>query len=142
MGKSMKADYQKYGAPIVIDDRTVGVLLATAEHLTPIYEETMLLQQLVEDLRLLSLADAGQLWSIRSSVDVTGLLSGVAEGAGAVAEDKGILLRVDVPQMLLVVDGEVDRRQPKASPRALTTRDVGRRTVDATSIARTSSAIW
>jgi len=114
----MKADYQKYGAPIVIDDRTVGVLLATAEHLTPIYEETMLLQRLVEDPRLLSLADAGQLRSIRSNVDVTGLFSGVAEGAGAVAEDKGILLRVDVPQMPLVVDGEADRRQPKVARRS------------------------
>jgi signal transduction histidine kinase len=86
-----------------------GVYPTDIEHLTPIYEETMLLQRLVEDLRLLSLADAGQLQLIRSDVDVERLLAGVAEGAQAVAQDKGVTLRVEMPEELLVVDGDADR---------------------------------
>ncbi len=86
-----------------------GIYPADVEHLTPIYEETMLLQRLVEDLRLLSLADAGQLQLIRSDVDVERLLAGIAESAQAVAQDKGITLQVETPEEPLVVDGDADR---------------------------------
>jgi signal transduction histidine kinase len=86
-----------------------GVYPLDAEHLAPIHEETMLLQRLVEDLRLLSLADAEQIRLIRSDVDVDRLLNGVAESAQAVAEDKGISLRVDLPEQRIVVDGDADR---------------------------------
>jgi signal transduction histidine kinase len=86
-----------------------GVYPVDAEHLEPVYQETILLQRLVEDLRLLSLADAGQLELIRSDVDVQGLLSGVADGAQAIARDKGITLRVEMPPEPLVVDGDRDR---------------------------------
>jgi signal transduction histidine kinase len=86
-----------------------GIYPADIEHLTPIYEETLLLQRLVEDLRLLSLADAGQLELIRSDVDVEQLLSGVAESAQAVAQDRGITLHVETPEEPLVVDGDADR---------------------------------
>ena len=86
-----------------------GVYAADAEHLTSIHEETMLLQRLVEDLRLLSLADAGQLKLVRTDVDIAALLNGVSDSAVAVVEDKGVSLRVDVPQEPLVVDGDADR---------------------------------
>jgi len=86
-----------------------GVYTVDVEHITPIYEETMLLQRLVEDLRLLSLADAGQLELVRSEVDVERLLTGVAEGTQAVAQDKGITLQVETPEQPLVVDGDADR---------------------------------
>ena len=86
-----------------------GVYPADVEHLTSIHEETMLLQRLVEDLRLLSLADAGQLQLVRTDVDVAVLLNGIADSAWAVAEDKGISWRVDVPPEPLVVDGDADR---------------------------------
>jgi two-component system OmpR family sensor kinase/two-component system sensor histidine kinase BaeS len=86
-----------------------GVYSADIEHLTPIYEETLLLQRLVEDLRLLSLVDAGQLELVRSDVDVERLLVGVAEGAQAVAQDKGITLQVETPEEPLVIDGDADR---------------------------------
>jgi two-component system sensor histidine kinase BaeS len=69
----------------------------------------MLLQRLVEDLRLLSLADAGQLYLVPGDVDVAVLLERVAEGAQAVAEDKGIALRVDLAPGPLVVEGDADR---------------------------------
>jgi signal transduction histidine kinase len=85
-----------------------GVYPADVEHLAPIYEETLLLQRLVEDLRLLSLAEAGQLRLMRSDVDVEELLRGIAEGAQAVAQDKGIVLQVDVPEPSRIV-GDADR---------------------------------
>ncbi len=86
-----------------------GVYPPDAEHLTPIYEETMLLQRLVEDLRLLSLADAGQLPLKRAEVDVESLLRSVAEGAQVVAEDKGIDLKVEVSPPPPTAYGDADR---------------------------------
>jgi signal transduction histidine kinase len=76
------------------------------EHLAPVYEETVLLQRLVEDLRLLSLADAGQLQLVRSDVNVTKLLSGIADSVQAIAQDKGISLRVDTAEASLGVDAD------------------------------------
>jgi two-component system sensor histidine kinase BaeS len=64
---------------------------------------------LVEDLRLLSLADAGQLQLIRTDVDMGELLGGVADSAQAMAEAKAISLRVDAPVERLVIDGDADR---------------------------------
>ena len=86
-----------------------GIYPTDAEHLGPIYEETLLLQRLVEDLRLLSLADAGQLRLIHTDVDVRALLTGVAESAQAVADDKGVVLHIDAPQDPVVTSGDVDR---------------------------------
>jgi len=86
-----------------------GVYPADAEHLAAIHEETMLLQRLVEDLRLLSLADTGQLKLVHTDVDVAALLNGIAEGAQAVAEDKGVTMRVDLPSAPLLIDGDADR---------------------------------
>jgi signal transduction histidine kinase len=75
-----------------------GIYPVDAEHLEPIYQETVLLQRLVEDLRLLTLADGGQLELIRSDVDVERLLRSVREGAEAIAQEKGVSLHVDVQQ--------------------------------------------
>ena len=86
-----------------------GIYSPDTEHLTLIHEETLLLQRLVEDLRLLTLADAGQLALICTDVDVVDLLNGVANSARAVAEDKGISLHVDVSQDSLVIYGDADR---------------------------------
>jgi signal transduction histidine kinase len=86
-----------------------GVYSPDTEHLATIYEETLLLQRLVEDLRLLSLADAGQLQLIRTDVDVGELLAGVTESARAVAEDKGVILRLDVAPEPIRVEGDIDR---------------------------------
>jgi signal transduction histidine kinase len=86
-----------------------GVYPVDAEHLEPIYQETVLLQRLVEDLRLLSLADAGQLELIRSDVHVNELLSGVAEGARAIAQDKGISLEMHPAPEPLVISADADR---------------------------------
>ena len=86
-----------------------GIYPADLEHLGSIYQESLLLQRLVEDLRLLSLVDAGQLPLIRTDVDLCALLKGIVESAQAVAEDKGIALHLDVQQQPLVVAGDADR---------------------------------
>lgn len=89
-----------------IDD---GVYPADGEHLAPIYEETMLLQRLVEDLRLLSLVDTGQLPLVRTDVDLSKLLGGVADSARAAAQERRISVKLDVPSETLVVEGDTDR---------------------------------
>jgi signal transduction histidine kinase len=49
---------------------TDGVYALTAENLQPVWEQNRLLNRLVEDLRLISLADAGQLMLQRVWIDV------------------------------------------------------------------------
>jgi signal transduction histidine kinase len=86
-----------------------GLYPLDAEHLVPVHEETLLLQRLVEDLRLLSLAETGQLALERSDLDVAQLLESVVEGTRAVAEDAEISLRIEAPEEDLAVVGDVDR---------------------------------
>jgi len=86
-----------------------GVYPADVEHVGPIYEETLLLQRLVQDLRLLSLADAGQLQLVRAQVDLVALLSGIADSVQAVADDQGTEIQLDLPGEPLVVEGDADR---------------------------------
>ena len=86
-----------------------GVYPVDVEHLGPIYEETILLQRLVQDLRLLSLADAGQLQLVQTDVDLSSLLDGISDSVQAVAEERGVRLRSIVPQEPLVVVGDADR---------------------------------
>jgi signal transduction histidine kinase len=86
-----------------------GIYPTDTEHLGPVYEETLLLQRLVRDLRLLSLADTGQLDLLMTDVDVSSLLRGVVEGARAMADDRGIDISLDLPVGEVVVRGDVDR---------------------------------
>jgi two-component system sensor histidine kinase BaeS len=86
-----------------------GIYPADAEHLGSIYEETLLLQRLVEDLRVLSLADAGQLHLVKTETDLNQLLTGVAESVRAMADDKDVVLTVSVPRSPLVIEGDADR---------------------------------
>ena len=69
-----------------------GVYPASAEHLEPIIEETELLTHLVEDLRLLALAEAGQLALDVRPTDVSDLLRDAAVNFGPQADDREITL--------------------------------------------------
>lgn len=86
-----------------------GVYSTDAEHLVPVHEETLLLQRLVEDLRLLSLAEAGQLSLARSEIDVSRLLESIADGARAVADDQGLTFRVEPPPEPLLLEADQAR---------------------------------
>jgi len=71
-----------------------GVLPATPETLDIIYDEARHLSRLVEDLRTLSLAEAGQLSLQREKIEVGGLLSDVVTSFSGQAEAAGISLEV------------------------------------------------
>jgi two-component system, OmpR family, sensor histidine kinase BaeS len=66
----------------------------TADHIRATLDETRLLARLVEDLRTLSLAEAGQLPMVKEPVDVRDLLADVETGFRPQAEAGGIELRV------------------------------------------------
>jgi two-component system sensor histidine kinase BaeS len=86
-----------------------GLYPADGEHLTPILEETLLLQHLVEDLRLLSLAEAGQLALTYSESDAAQLLESIADGARAMADDKGLTIKVQTPPEPVLLEGDTAR---------------------------------
>ena len=99
----------------ILDD----VYAPTREHIEATLEETRLLTRLVEDLRTLSLAEAGQLPLVREPVDVVELLADVGTSFGGQAEAAGIDLRVEPA---LDPEGNVDGDRPDLT----ITGDVGR----------------
>jgi signal transduction histidine kinase len=78
-----------------------GVYPADAEHLEPILAETRILERLIEDLRTLTLAEAGSLVLHREPTDLRALLTDVVASYRTQAEQAGISLTVtasdDVP---------------------------------------------
>jgi signal transduction histidine kinase len=73
-----------------------GVYPSTSEHLSPILEEIKLLARLVEDLHLLSLAEAGQLILEKRATDVGALLRDAQVNFGPQAADRGVTLALDL----------------------------------------------
>lgn len=88
-----------------------GVYEASPEQLNLLLDETRQLTRLVEDLRTLSLAEAGQLPLEREAVDVNDLLSDVATSFSGQAEAAGVSLRVAESQEIsaLSVVGDAGR---------------------------------
>jgi len=72
-----------------------GVFPAEPEHLEPVLEQTQLLARLVEDLRTLSLAEAGELTLAPVPTDVSKWISSVVGGFRALAADRDIRLSMD-----------------------------------------------
>ncbi|MCC6605505.1 MAG: HAMP domain-containing protein [Anaerolineae bacterium] len=72
------------------------------------HEEVLLLQHLVEDLRTLSLADAGELKLNKRPIDPKALLERTGLAYIMQAEERGLELRVEAPSNLpaILVDGE------------------------------------
>ena len=83
-----------------------GVYPATPKHLGPILEETELLTHLVEDLRLLALAEAGQLTLEKRVMDVGDLLRDAQVNFGPQADDRGVTLALDLPSKLPQIVGD------------------------------------
>jgi two-component system sensor histidine kinase BaeS len=71
-----------------------GVYPADAAHLEPILAETRILERLVEDLRTLTLAEAGSLVLHREPTDLGALLTDVAAAFRSEADQAGISLTV------------------------------------------------
>ncbi|HXF63837.1 MAG TPA: HAMP domain-containing sensor histidine kinase [Caldilineaceae bacterium] len=74
-----------------------------------LYEEVEHLQRLVEDLRVLSLADAGELSLNRRQVDPKALLERTGLAYVVQAEEQGVVLRVAAPEGLPSVTVDTDR---------------------------------
>jgi two-component system OmpR family sensor kinase/two-component system sensor histidine kinase BaeS len=72
-----------------------GVYTPTQEHLELVLDETQKLSRLVEDLRLLTLAEAGQLPLDLQPVDVSLLLADVRDAFGVPADEAGIALKLE-----------------------------------------------
>jgi signal transduction histidine kinase len=85
-----------------------GVLPAEPDEIASLYEETLLLTRLVGDLRLLSVAEAGQLTLERKPVALGSLLQRVVEPIGhqADASQVTLTLHVDSDLPLVLVDGD------------------------------------
>jgi two-component system OmpR family sensor kinase/two-component system sensor histidine kinase BaeS len=99
-----------------------GVYEPTGAHVSATLDETQTLARLVEDLRTLSLAEAGQLPLSWELVDVTELLADVGTSFSGQAEAAGIELRVE--SALDASKGPSD--DPSASSAMTIVADVGR----------------
>jgi signal transduction histidine kinase len=71
-----------------------GVYPADAEHIEPILAETRILERLIDDLRTLTLVEAGSLVLHREETDIAALLNDVAAGHRSQTELAGIALTV------------------------------------------------
>ena len=86
-----------------------GVHPLDEAHLSPVYEEALLLQRLVDDLRLLSLADAGQLALERRRIEMSELVQSVVNAAEVAARSSKVRLESQVPAGLPPVVGDEQR---------------------------------
>jgi len=81
-----------------------GVYPADAAHIEPILAETRILERLIDDLRTLTLAEAGSLVLHREPTDLANLLNEVAASYRPQADEAGITLDVTAPDDLPSVD--------------------------------------
>lgn len=86
-----------------------GVLPPTNETLQPLLDQTRLLNRLVEDLRTLALAEAGQLDLKREPTDVAALAQSVIARFKPPAEAKHISLQFETPSDLPAVSLDAQR---------------------------------
>jgi len=81
-----------------------GVYPADAEHLEPILEEARVMERLIEDLRTVTLVEAGKLVLHREPTNLGDLLPEVAAGYKSQAEQVGVQLIVTVADNVPVLD--------------------------------------
>jgi two-component system, OmpR family, sensor histidine kinase BaeS len=86
-----------------------GKLSATPERLATMQSELKLLRNLVEDLRLLSLADAGQLRLARAEIQPAHLLQTMHNAFLHDATSKGITLKLELPENLPNIQADSER---------------------------------
>jgi signal transduction histidine kinase len=86
-----------------------GVLEATPERFDVMHQEVEHLEHLVEDLRTLSIADAGELKLNRQCIAPQALVEQIASAFKHQAEQKQIVLRVDVEPGLPEIDVDETR---------------------------------
>ncbi len=88
-----------------------GVFPLTADNLAVAHEETVLLGRLVDDLRTLSLAEAGKLPLTRQAIAPAGALERAAAAFAPLYEAEGVALVADPAGALPAVDADGERLQ-------------------------------
>jgi two-component system, OmpR family, sensor kinase len=86
-----------------------GVFGTTPENLQPVYEQTLLLTRLVDDLHELSLAEAGHLPMEIGAIDVGDLVRKSLAGFAGQASERDATLLADVEDGLPAVRGDAQR---------------------------------
>ncbi len=86
-----------------------GVFPLIPEHLDPIHNNSLLLNRLVEDLRTLAHAEAGNLDLNRQPVRLSDVVEDLLDDLRSRAESKGVELQADVPPDLPSVDADPQR---------------------------------
>jgi signal transduction histidine kinase len=86
-----------------------GVYPTDRENLRAALTQTRTLARLVDDLRLLALADAGQLHLQKTSLDLGGFLQRVVEAHRPQAQEQKIALALDAPSVLPSILADPDR---------------------------------
>ena len=76
-----------------------GVYPADEAHLRPVLDETRVLSRLIDDLRTLSLSEAGALRLHREPTDLRALLTDVVASHRAVADEAGVRLDLEVGEL-------------------------------------------
>ena len=88
-----------------------GLLEPNSGELQELHDEVQRLSRLIDDLRLLSLADSGQLSLSLQPVDVRQLTATVAGRLAPLAETRAVKLVNDGPEQPLIVLADADRLQ-------------------------------
>lgn len=86
-----------------------GIYPANAEHIGPALEETYMLERLVEDLRLLTLAESRQLHFEHSDVNLNELTRHIIDMFQAEAEDKKLTLSAQLPETDIIIRADHQR---------------------------------
>jgi signal transduction histidine kinase len=86
-----------------------GLTAPTADVIARLQEEVRLLNGLVDDLRMLSLAEAGELQLTMHPLDLSDLVRTTAERVHGAAREKEITLSVELPDGLPIVVGDRQR---------------------------------
>lgn len=86
-----------------------GVLPLDLDQINAIHAETLLLGRLINDLRLISVAEAGELRLERRSVDLPAMLQAAVERFRPQAAQKKVLLSADVDSSLSQIALDADR---------------------------------
>ena len=86
-----------------------GVFPTTPEQIASIHDETLLLTRLVDDLRDLALADAGQLRIARQPTDLRALVEKTVAAFALQAAEKRIVLKMEIAAALPVVSIDPQR---------------------------------
>jgi len=79
------------------------------EEIARLYDETRLLGRLVDDLRELALADAGQLRLNLQPLKVAPVVQATVESLSLAAENQGVALSAELPEDLPLVRADPDR---------------------------------